>query len=79
MNEILKNELCIYKYNEDKNKNEVIKVYHIYQKDDIIYVDAPLPVNLMGRLRRMLWYNDIQYKDLIIDKPYKNNDMYIWM
>lgn len=79
MQEILKNELSVYKFDEGKQRMIKEKTYHIFQEGDIIFVYGPLPVKQLRRLRKILWYNDIQYKDLIIGEPYKvGGYKYVW-
>ena len=70
MKEILKGELYINKYDEQLNENIRYKTFHIYENCGIIYVADEMPVKTLKRLKKLLKENNVEYKNIIIGKPY---------
>ena len=71
MKEILENKIVDKKFNPYLNQIQTIKKYHIYYNEHlkIVKVDAPLKVKHLIKLRKLLVYDNIDYKNIIIGKP----------
>ena len=69
MKEILKNQVNKYEWNEYYQRMDVVSTYHIFYNEEqkTIYLDAPLEVKVLWRIRRVLAYNGIEYNNIIID------------
>ena len=69
MQEILENVLYDWVWDDFRKTKKKTKTYHIYLKDETIYVDAPLPVRQLLKLKKILRNDLINYKNIIIGKP----------
>lgn len=67
--EILIGKIKDRKYNEGLREMEVVKTYHIYKLNKNIYIDAPIKVSVLNRIRKALRYNYISYDNIIIGDP----------
>ena len=71
MKKLLKYKLYDRIYNPDTMEIENIKTYHMYYDylNGTIYLDAPIRVSVLYRVRKILDINLFNYENIVIGKP----------
>lgn len=71
MIEILEGSLCDRVYNASTNHLEIIKQYHIYWNPSTktVFIREPIRTSVLHRLKRLLRYHYVNYKNIIIGTP----------